>query len=58
MAMTWRPPDDLAEELRVVAFVSKRSANDIVNEAVRDWLDTKGKSAVATADRVIKRRRR
>jgi predicted transcriptional regulator len=50
MAMTWRPPEDLAEKLRVVAFVSRRSANDIVNEAVRNWLATEGQEAVSSAD--------
>lgn len=49
MAMTYRPPDDLAEELRTVAFLTRRSANEILTEALRDWMQTKGKQAAKKA---------
>lgn len=49
MAMTYRPPDDLAEELRTVAFLTRRSANEILTEALLDWMQAKGRQAAQTA---------
>lgn len=46
MAMTYRPPEDLDEQLRNVAFVTRRTKQSILDEALRDWLDTKGKAAL------------
>jgi hypothetical protein len=47
MAMNFRPHEAVIEDLRLAAFITKRSANDIINEALRDWLDTTGKAAEA-----------
>jgi predicted transcriptional regulator len=48
MALNFRPATaEVAEELRRIAFMTRRSANAILNEALRDWLDTKGRAAVA-----------
>ncbi len=47
MALNFRPQSAaVAEELRNLAFITRRSANDIINEALRDWLDSKGKAAI------------
>lgn len=56
MAMTYRPPEDLDEELRNAVFITRRSKQSILDEALRDWLATKGKAAVV-AYRAEQRRR-
>lgn len=38
-AMTWRAPDELYERLRRVSFDTRRPANQIINEAVVEWLE-------------------
>lgn len=45
--MTYRPDPELAERLRSAAFITRRTKQDIIDEALRDWLDTKGKQALA-----------
>ncbi|UWZ37506.1 hypothetical protein Drose_04275 [Dactylosporangium roseum] len=45
-AMTYRPDDELSERLRSAAFVTRRSKQSIIDEAVRDWLDSKGQQAL------------
>lgn len=37
-ALVWRPPPDLAEDARWAAYSLRRSKNDILTEAVREWL--------------------
>ncbi|GAA0738679.1 hypothetical protein GCM10010199_61980 [Dactylosporangium roseum] len=44
--MTYRPDDELSERLRSAAFVTRRSKQSIIDEAVRDWLDSKGQQAL------------
>lgn len=46
MNMTYRPAEDLDEALRNAAFVTRRTKQSILDEALRDWLDTKGKAAL------------
>ena len=46
MALNFRPAEGLAERLRAAAFITKRSANTILNEALTDWLDGKGQKAL------------
>ena len=46
MNMTYRPEKDLDEQLRTAAFITRRSKQSILDEALRDWLDTKGKAAL------------
>lgn len=38
MPMTYRPPEDLAELLRVEAFRRRTTQTDIINKALRDYL--------------------
>ncbi len=45
-AINYRMTDERAEELRVAAFVSRRSRQEIIEEAVTDWLASKGKAAI------------
>jgi predicted transcriptional regulator len=45
--MTYRPEDALAERLRTAAFVTRRSKQSILDEALSDWLDGKGQVALA-----------
>lgn len=44
--MTYRPSEETAERLRQIAFVTRRSKQSIIDEAVQDWLDTKGSAAL------------
>jgi predicted transcriptional regulator len=44
--MTYRPSADLAERLRSAVFVSRRTKQSILDEALEDWLATKGKDAL------------
>ena len=41
MATTWRPPPGtrLGEQVRRAAYLTGRSANEILNEAAIEWLD-------------------
>lgn len=38
-----RVPEELYEAIRRAAFESKRSMTDIVNEAIRQWIDQEQK---------------
>lgn len=38
MTVAWRPPPDLAERLTATAFLTGRSANEIMTEAIGEWL--------------------
>lgn len=46
-AMTYRPNEDLHERLRSAAFVTRRSRQSILDEALADWLNGKGQQALA-----------
>lgn len=45
--MTFRPDDEMSERFRTAAFVTRRSKQSILAEALRDWLDGKGQEALA-----------
>lgn len=47
MATTWRPPPELARRLRVVSALVHRSGNEIITEAVTEWLDAHQPQQVA-----------
>jgi predicted transcriptional regulator len=40
VSKTWRAPDELFEQLREVAFRTRTPANQIITDAVREWLAT------------------
>lgn len=46
-SLTYRPSEELFERLRGAAFVTRRSRQSIIDEAITDWLDSKGKQALA-----------
>lgn len=60
VAMSFRLDDELAERLHAAAFVSHRSKQAILAEALQDWLDGKGQQAIAEyrAQQASKQRKR